>query len=139
MRSWRWTSLPNASLQSSRASSLHRERERMSKLYTFTAGVIAGLAAAAVGQELVKEPAERTWKGKVAGIPYNFNVPEWSSIAAEYWNPESEHIFAPHVIGMGWGINFAAVVNRLQQMSQATPPETRPATPSRQIPASVEQ
>ena len=94
----------------------------MSKLYTFASGVIAGLAAAAVGQELVKEPAERTWKGKVAGIPYNFNLPEWSSIAAEYWNPESDHIFTPHVIGMGWGINFAAVVSRLQQMSQATPP-----------------
>jgi hypothetical protein len=111
----------------------------MSKLYTFTAGVIAGLAAAAVGQELAKEPAERTWKGKVAGIPYNFNLPEWSSIATEYWNPESDGIFTPHVIGMGWGINFAAIVNRLQQMSQATPPETRPAPPSRQLSSTVEQ
>jgi hypothetical protein len=110
----------------------------MSKLNTFTAGVIAGLIAAAVGQELVKGPDERTWKGRVAGIPYNFNLPEWSSIVAEYWNPESDRIFTPRVIGMGWGINFAAVINRLQQMSQATPPETRPASPSRQIPASVD-
>jgi hypothetical protein len=111
----------------------------MSKLNTFTAGVIAGLVAAAVGQELAKQPTERTWKGKVAGIPYNFNLPEWSSIAAEYWDPNSDRIFTPRVLGMGWGINFAAIVNRLQQMSQTTAPETRPASPSRQLPPSMEQ
>ena len=105
----------------------------MGKLNTFSAGVIAGLIAAAVGQELAKEPEERTWKGKVAGIPYNFRLAEWGDIATEYWNPASDNIFTPHVIGMGWGINFAAVVGRLQQLGQSNPPETRPSSPLAEI------
>ncbi|MGO8949542.1 MAG: DUF5808 domain-containing protein [Ktedonobacterales bacterium] len=98
----------------------------MGKLNTFTAGVIAGLVAAAIGQELAKEPGQRTWKGKVAGIPYNFRLAEWSNIASEYWNPESNHIITPHVIGMGWGINFAAALQWLQKISQANTSEVRP-------------
>lgn len=111
----------------------------MSKLNTFTTGVIVGLIAAAIGQELAKEPEQRTWKGKVAGIPYNFRLAEWSDIAREYWNPESDHIFTPHAIGMGWGINFAAVANRLQQMSQSNPAESRPTPLSKQIPEPAER
>lgn len=90
----------------------------MAKLNTFVTGVVAGLAAAAVGQELQKDPEERTWKGKVAGVPYNFNVKEWSNIASEYWNPSSDEIIQPHVIGLGWGINFAALLRRGQQLAQ---------------------
>jgi hypothetical protein len=105
----------------------------MGKLNTFSAGVIAGLIAAAVGQELAKDPTERTWRGKVAGIPYNFRLAEWGDIASEYWNPASDNIFTPHVIGMGWGINLAAVVSRLQQLSQSNPPETPSSSPPAQI------
>ncbi len=104
----------------------------MGKLRTFTAGVVAGLTAAAIGQELAKKPEERTWKGRVAGVPYNFHVPEWSEIAREYWNPTSERILVPHVIGLGWGVNFAALLNRLQRSM-----ETPPAEP--QIPEPVER
>lgn len=84
----------------------------MGKLNWFTAGVIAGLTAAAVGQELARSPEDRTWKGKVAGVPYNFRVPEWGEIANEYWNPASDKVLTPHAIGLGWGINLAAVVQR---------------------------
>lgn len=111
----------------------------MSKLSTFTSGVIVGLIAAAIGQELAKEPEQRTWKGKVAGIPYNFRLAEWSDISGEYWNPENDHIITPHVIGMGWGINFAAIANRLQQMSQSNLPESRPTSQSKQIPEPAER
>jgi hypothetical protein len=88
----------------------------MGKLTWFTAGVISGLAAAAVSQELNKPPEERTWKGTVAGVPYNFRVPEWGEIANEYWDPSSDEIVTPHVIGLGWGINFAAVKTRVEQL-----------------------
>lgn len=88
----------------------------MGKLNWFTAGVIAGLTAAAIGQELSRRPEERTWKGKVAGIPYNFHVPEWGGISNEYWNPASDKVLTPHTIGLGWGINFAAVVKRARTM-----------------------
>jgi hypothetical protein len=110
----------------------------MGKMNTFTLGVVAGLIAAAVGQELAKEPEQRTWKGKVAGIPYNFRLAEWSSITSEYWNPESDHIITPHVIGMGWGINFAAVLSWLQNGSESSSSIERPLAPPPEITEPVE-
>ena len=94
----------------------------MGKLNTFAAGVAAGLTAAAIGQELAKEPSERTWKGTVAGVPYNFRLGEWSDVAREYWNPESDRLFSPHAIGLGWGINFAALLRRLRELTQPNEP-----------------
>jgi hypothetical protein len=81
----------------------------MRKLSWFVLGVIAGLAAAAISKEMEKPAAERTWKGTIAGVPYNFNISDWADIAREYWNPDSDCIFSPHAIGMGWGVNFAAL------------------------------
>ena len=75
----------------------------MGKLTWFTAGVIAGLSAAAIGQELARHPNERTWKGKVAGVPYNFHVAEWSEVAKGYWNPANEKVLSTRGIGLGWG------------------------------------
>jgi hypothetical protein len=91
----------------------------MAKLSTFMAGVVTGLTAAAIGQELAKPPAERTWRGKVAGVPYNFCLEDWPEIAREYWNPESNRIFSPHAIGLGWGVNLAAVVRRVRELMPA--------------------
>jgi hypothetical protein len=98
----------------------------MGKMSTFMAGVVTGLAAAAVGQELSKDPAERTWKGKVAGVPYNFRIPEWGDVANEYWNPDSDKILTPRAIGLGWGINFAAVAHRLQEMMETRQQQIEP-------------
>lgn len=86
------------------------------KLGSFVMGVVAGLAAAAVSQEMSKAPEERTWKGTIAGVPYNFNMPEWLDIANEYWNPNSDEILTPHAIGLGWGVNLAAVKSRAEQL-----------------------
>jgi len=81
----------------------------MRKLSWFVLGAVAGLTAAAISKEMEKPDAERTWKGTIAGVPYNFNIPDWAVIAHEYWNPNSDRIFSPHAIGMGWGVNFAAL------------------------------
>lgn len=86
---------------------------------SFAAGVVVGLTAAAIGQELAKEPEARTWKGTVAGVPYNFRLEEWPDIAGEYWNADSDHILQPHAIGLGWGVNFAAVANRVRSLIEA--------------------
>lgn len=88
----------------------------MGKLRSFATGVVVGLTAAAIGQELAKEPERRTWKGTVAGVPYNFRLAEWPAIANEYWDPSSEQLLQPHTIGLGWGINFAAVVARARAL-----------------------
>lgn len=88
----------------------------MGKMSWFITGIAAGLSAAAIDQELKKAPQDRTWKGTIAGVPYNFNVPEWRRIAAEYWNPDSDEIMTPHVVGIGWGVNVAAVTRRAQEL-----------------------
>jgi hypothetical protein len=102
----------------------------MGKLRWFVMGVVTGLTAAAISQELSKDPDERTWKGTVAGVPYNFRFEEWGQIANEYWNPQSNDILAPHAIGLGWGINFAALARRAQALIQAQQQERRIPEPT---------
>ncbi|GAC1457535.1 MAG: hypothetical protein PVSMB4_17390 [Ktedonobacterales bacterium] len=105
----------------------------MAKLRWFVTGVVAGLTAAAISQELEKEPEERTWQGKIAGVPYNFRIAEWGAIAGEYWDPASDEIFTPHAIGLGWGVNFAALARRVQgaiDAQQHEQPERRIPEPS---------
>ncbi|HEY7781480.1 MAG TPA: hypothetical protein VIC85_14825 [Ktedonobacterales bacterium] len=101
----------------------------MGKMRWFVTGVMVGLSAAAIGQELAKEPEARTWKGKVAGVPYNFNLPEWGAVASEYWNPASDQILSPHALGLGWGVNFAALARRAQALAEARQPATDGHTP----------
>jgi hypothetical protein len=106
----------------------------MGKFRWFVAGVVTGLSAAAVGQEMAKAPEDRSWKGTVAGVPYNFRLDEWPDVAREYWNPESDEILSPHAIGLGWGINFAALARRAQALLETQQQERRQrrvAEPSR--------
>ena len=124
-----------------RVAFVERSYEGTMGMNSFVAGVVTGLAAAAIGQELAKEPSQRTWRGKVAGVPYNFRVAEWSDIANEYWNPSSDQILTPHAIGLGWGINFATVVRRAQRLMQ-TLQTTQPSDSTdqqRRIPEPVER
>jgi hypothetical protein len=105
----------------------------MGKFRWFVFGIVAGLSAAAIGEELKQPPERRTWKGTVAGVPYNFRLDEWSSIAKEYWDPTSDAIMTPHALGLGWGINFAAVVARVRGMAPTRAPATeREPVPERQ-------
>jgi hypothetical protein len=89
----------------------------MGKLRWFMVGIVVGLSAAAIGEELKRPPEQREWKGTVAGVPYNFRPAEWSAIAKEYWDPTSDRIMTPHVIGLGWGVNMAAILARLRALA----------------------
>lgn len=103
-----------------------------SKLTWFVAGAVTALTAAAIGQELAKPRDKRAWKGRVAGVPYSFRLSEWPDVANEYWNPDSDRIVTPHVIGLGWGVNFAAVariINRVRGGADTAPRRARPAEP----------
>lgn len=86
-----------------------KKRHRKRKLLIWTA---VGLTAAAVGQELRKPQAERTWAGRVAGVvPYDLRWPVTEDrVRAAVWNPGSEELFTPHAFGVGWSVNFARVI-----------------------------
>lgn len=104
-----------------------RKKFMASKMSWFAAGAVAGLTAAAIGQELAKAPEDRTWKGTIAGVPYNFRLEEWPEITNEYWNPDSDKVLVPHTIGLGWGVNFAALKRRIEALLGASAPTSQPA------------
>ena len=91
----------------------------MRGLRLFLTGLVAGLTWAAVSKELEQPPEQRTWQGSIGGVPYNFRIWEWRAIAQEYWNPASDDVLTPKAIGVGWGINFAAVGRKAQGWLQS--------------------
>ena len=77
--------------------------------------VVLALAAAAVAQELSKPEAERTWHGRVLGVPYDFRWPTWQRVRDAYWNPTDQRILTDRVVGVGWAVNFAQLVPRVRE------------------------
>jgi len=84
----------------------------------FQAAAIA-LALAAICQEMEKPKAERKWYGKVFGfVPYDFRLPTVERVKEACWNPYDHRVFTPRVSGVGWAINFYALLENLRIMSQ---------------------
>jgi hypothetical protein len=69
---------------------------------------------AAVCQELEKPEEERSWHGRVGFVPYDFRPPTFEKVKELCWNVDSSRIFAPAVWGIGWGINFYALFERMR-------------------------
>ena len=77
------------------------------------------LILAAVCQEIEKPKEERAWHGTIAGfIPYDFRIPTMEKFKEAYWNPYESRIFSPEVFGIGWAINFYALLERLSLFRQ---------------------
>jgi hypothetical protein len=77
------------------------------------------LTLVAVCQELEKPKEERKWHGRIGGlIPYDFRLPTMEKIKEAYWNPYESRIFSPEVFGVGWAINFYALLERLRLIGQ---------------------
>lgn len=77
------------------------------------------VAIAAVFQELEKPKEERTWHGKLGIIPYDFRVPTLERFKAAYWNTESSRILTPEVWGIGWAINFHALLEKMRIITES--------------------
>lgn len=73
------------------------------------------LTLAAVAQELNKPESERQWHGRIAGVPYDFRFPTPRRFRDAYWNPSDPRIFTDRVVGIGWAVNFAQLIPRLQE------------------------
>jgi len=82
------------------------------------------LTMAAVCQELEKPKEERKWCGEVAGfIPYDFQLPTIEKLKEAYWNPYESRVFTPEVFGIGWAINFYALLEKLRLIGRAVSEE----------------
>ena len=69
------------------------------------AALSALLALAAVAEQLRRPPAERTWEGRVLGVPYDFRPPTLTRLRARWWNPGDPRLFTPRTFGVGWDLN----------------------------------
>jgi hypothetical protein len=70
---------------------------------------------AAVAQELSKPEGQRTWHGRVVGVPYDFRFPTLRRFRDAYWNPNDDRIFTDRPVGIGWAVNFAQLIARLRE------------------------
>ena len=67
------------------------------------------LTLAAVAQELSKPEGQRTWHGRVAGVPYDFRFPTPGRFRDAYWNPNNDRIFTDRVVGIEKGAAVSAL------------------------------
>ena len=74
---------------------------------------------AAVVQELEKPREERTWHGKIGLIPYDFRLPTVQRVKNSFWNEDTDRIFTPQPLGVGWALNFHSILHRLRIVSEA--------------------
>ena len=79
---------------------------------------MVAITLSAVFQELEKPSEERAWHGKVGFVPYDFRLPTTERLRAAYWNPEEHRIFTPDAFGIGWAINFAALLEKLRILAE---------------------
>ena len=83
---------------------------------------LVAITLSAVFQELEKPKEERAWHGKMGFVPYDFRLPTIERLRAAYWNPEESRIFTPDVFGVGWAINFFALLEKMRIITE--PPVT---------------
>ena len=77
------------------------------------------ITIAAVCQELEKPKEERHWHGKLGFIPYDFRLPTIERFKESYWNPDDGRIFTPEVLGIGWAINFYALMEKMRLIGES--------------------
>ncbi|MFC1913981.1 hypothetical protein ACFLXF_01765 [Chloroflexota bacterium] len=92
------------------------DREWFGRLIQVTA---ITLTMVAIFQELEKPEEERKWHGTIAKyVPYDFRLPTLERLKETYWNPYNTRLFSQSAFGVGWSINFYALLERLRIISQ---------------------
>jgi hypothetical protein len=88
-------------------------------LVRFIEAAAITVTMAIICQELEKPSEERHWHGKLGFIPYDFRLPTLERFKEAYWNPETTAIFTPEAWGIGWAINFRALLEKLRLISES--------------------
>ncbi len=95
---------------------------------------VVALTLAAICQELEKPKEERKWRGKIAGfVPYDFRAPDIERLKESYWDLYGSRVFTPQVFGIGWAINFYALLERIRVIGQADVSEESFLMPTQSI------
>ncbi len=91
------------------------------------------IAVVAVYKELGKPKPERTGCGVVGFVPYDFRMPGLRKLMQTFWNPYDPRVFTQPFFGVGWGINFYALLEKLRIIAQGDFSEERFLMPTRSI------
>jgi hypothetical protein len=78
--------------------------------------VLVGVQA--VREQLGRPAEERTWRGRVGPVPYDFRVPTLDQFKAAYWNPDDPRIFTDRVFGIGWAVNIPQAIKVVNELVQ---------------------
>ena len=76
------------------------------------------VTVAAIFQEIEKPVEDRKWYGKVGFVPYDFRFPTIERFKERCWNRYDNKIITPEVFGVGWVINFHALLENLRLLGQ---------------------
>lgn len=79
--------------------------------------VALALAAAAVVRELRLPPSERTWHGRVVGVPYDLRRPTWDRVRQSWWAPQDPRLVTPRAFGVGWALNVGRITELVRSRS----------------------
>jgi hypothetical protein len=84
--------------------------KRESKSIRKVIGVAAmALLAAAVVRELSIPQDQRTWHGRMFGVPYDLRRPTWRRVRESWWAPQDPRLVTPRVLGVGWSVNVGRI------------------------------
>jgi len=72
---------------------------------------ITALMGLAIREQLQMPPEERTWRGTLYGIPYDFRWPTIERLREAFWNKDTARVLVPNAFGMGWSINFYPLIH----------------------------
>jgi hypothetical protein len=78
------------------------------------AAFLLTITAVAAVEQLRRPVNERTWRGRVAGVPYDFRAPTMDSVIEKIWDPENPSICAPTLWGVGWTFNLYRLAHPLE-------------------------
>ena len=100
---------------------LSRIGEEIGDLLALLRNLLIFVTVAAVYKELRTPPAQRTWNGRLFGVPYDFRLPNLPRLRDAYWNTESDEIFTDRPLGVGWAVNLPPILRQVGLMNERRP------------------
>ena len=73
--------------------------------------LLGAYVATAIREQLNRPPEERTWHGKLFGIPYDFRPPTIERLRDAFWNKNTAQVVVPQPFGVGWTLNLYPLVH----------------------------
>jgi len=83
-----------------------RKKKILSPMNIIMSVLLVIYVGVAIVEQLRRPPGERTWHGRIAGIPYDFRMPTVDRLRATFWNKDTAQILVPQAFGIGWTVNL---------------------------------